>query len=180
MTKLFRPDLDNRHYPVLQNNGHEDALKFGKLNFERLSHVWKTPHFEFYTNGKSSGLRPDISVVMPGIAFRSDLRELLFPESPPEIEFLPIFVSGEAWLLMNCLCAISDYDEGKSILHRAGQGEIFLVQKLAILGRTLRCKFFTVDGSNRAYIYVTEPFVNRVRELGLKGLNFKLIGNTVA
>lgn len=176
MTKIFRPDPDNIHYPVLWNNP-SDIVKFSDLNFKGVKSNWQTFHFDFYRKGKSQGREPDIACLTPGFAFRSNLQEHLFPEVSENIELLPIIVADEEWLLVNCLNSISKCNESRSILHKDSTGTIFMVQKLFVDEFPVdQEELFTLDKSNRSTIFVTESFVNRVKQLSLKGMRFKEIG----
>lgn len=40
-------------------------------------------------------------------------------------------------------------------------------------------ELFVIDGSNRAYTYLLESLVDRIKALGLNGLTFKEIGRIV-
>ncbi|PWF45024.1 hypothetical protein C7C56_018645 [Massilia glaciei] len=93
------------------------------------------------------------------------------------LELLPLKVEGKDWKLLNCLNSIDNVDEKRSILHRDDSGKIFMVQKLVINNLAVdKNEFFTIQDSNRSSIFVIESFVNRVRQLGLKGLQFRHIG----
>lgn len=178
MSKIFRPDVSNVHCPLLIRDAN-DRNKLNGLNFRKMADKWKPIHFEFY-GGEKGGARPDITYILPCLAFQAGLKSQLFPFNSDELEFLPIVASGDDWLIVNCLKATNCYDEAKSLLHRDQTGEIFMVQKL-ILTTPLPegSELFVIDGSNRAYTYLLESLVDRIKDLGLNGLTFKEIGRIV-
>lgn len=176
MTKIFRPDPSNIHYPLLVRDAN-DQRNLNGLNFRKMADDWMPIHFEFYIGEKKEGRRPDITYKVPCLAFRSELQSQIFPFKSDDLEFLPIVASGEDWLMVNCLRTTNCVDETRSLLHRDQTGQIFFVQKLTVTARLPEhSELFTIDGSNRAYTYLLEPLVNRIKNLGLEGLTFKEIG----
>ena len=176
MTKIFRPDVSNVHYPLLLRDAH-DRSNLNALNFRKMADNWTPIHFEFYVGEKKTGRRPDITYILPCLAFRTELQDLIFPFKSDDLEFLPIVASGEDWLIVNCLLTTNGYDEAKSLLHRDQTGQIFMVQKLTVTAPLPESsELFTIDGSNRAYTYLLESLVDRIKGLKLDGLTFKEIG----
>lgn len=179
MNKIFRPDVSNSHQPILLSDSSKHEM-LATLNFRKMSDEWVSLHFDFFVDKKKKGRRPDITNMMPCIAFREELRESIFPVENADVELLPIVVSGEDWLIVNCLRSTSAIVESKSVLHRDGSGTIFMVQKLVVLSSELEdAEIFTVDGSNRSYSFLVDSFVNRVVDLKLEGLTFAEIGETI-
>lgn len=176
MIKIFRPDISNRHFPlVLQSE--DDRGKLSSLNFNTLSEVWEPVNFEFVDLEKKNWTRPDVTIILPCLAIRAELQKLIFPDGSPDVEFLPINASGEEWLLVNCLATTGEVNEKESVLYRDSGGQIFMIAKLVINDPQMAsADCFTVDGSNRSYIYLTERLVDRFKRSGLKGVTFKEIG----
>lgn len=178
MPKFFRPDVSNLHCPLLMRDAH-DRSKLSGLNFRKMADNWTPIHFEFY--GEKGSARPDITYILPCLAFQAGLKSQIFPFESDELEFLPIVVSGDDWLIVNCLRATNRYDEAKSLLHRDQTGEIFMVQNLIVTTPLPEgSELFVIDGSNRAYTYLLESLVDRIKNLGLNGLTFKEIGRIVS
>jgi hypothetical protein len=142
-----------------------------------MADKWVPYEFDFYVGDKKNGRRPDITNMMPCLAFRRELKDLILPLQDDYLELLPIKASGEDWLILNCLRTTNCYDEGESILHRDPTGQIFMVQKLRITNQSIGdAELFTVDGSNRSYTYLLQPMVDRILGLHLEGLTFRAIG----
>lgn len=138
--------------------------------------------FEFQAVDKKSTKLPSIcTVYLPGVlAFRADLKSALFPSKCDELEFLPINVAGEQWLLMNCLKTMQQFDEAKSQVLRGLSGDIFMVVKLHVTDPVARdCEMFTLAGSNRTQLFVRSSLKERVKKLRLEGITFQHIGEVV-
>lgn len=178
MNRIYRPDVSNFHQPLLLSVP-EDYGRLEGLNVRRMADVWKPLDFDFYINPKKAQLRPDITNAMPCLAFRRELKDVIFPVENPNLEFLPIIASGDEWLIVNCLQTISTFDEANSIVHRDPGGTIFMIKKLVVPNSSINASIFTVDGSNRSCIYLLDPFVERIKALALEGLTFTTIGEVV-
>ena len=138
---------------------------------------WKEFDLNFFRDGKPQVMEPNITNLVPCIAFKADLEDVLFPHGKHGLEFLPFKVEGKDWKLLNCLNSIDHVDEKHSILHRNDSGIIFMVQRLVLNDLLVDdIEFFTLEKSNRSSIFVTELFVNRVKQFGLKGLQFRHVG----
>jgi len=139
--------------------------------------------FEFKAVDKKNIKLPCIcTVYLPGVlAFRANLKAELFPPNKcAELEFLPIGVCGEQWLLMNCLKTVRLFDEEKSQVMRGLNGDIFMVLKLHITDPAATdCEMFTLAESNRTQLFVRSSFKARVDKLRLTGISFQHIGQVV-
>jgi len=176
MKSIFRPEPQSGYGSILLSNS-DDWSRMAALNFERQGATWKSLNFEFYNDEKRKKSEPDIAVVVPGVAVRKELAEKIFFDVLDDIEILPISVSGQAWVLANCLVSTRGMDLKKSFYHRDPSGRIFLIQKMFVNDPELSSKLaFTIDGSNRSTVFVLERFVQRVHELGLQGIKFKAVG----
>lgn len=101
---------------------------------------------------------------MPCLAFHRKWVEKLFPHASPDVELLPILVRDEEWVLVNCLKSVDALDLPSSILHRDPGGTIFMVQKLTIAEPMLAgAEMFVLNNSDRSYTFLTETFVERVK-----------------
>ena len=83
MTKIYRPDPDNLHYPLLWKHPAGFVELCGGLNFKSVKESWFAPDLYFYKEGKEEGLEPDMASLVPGIAVRRDLADVLFVEPNP-------------------------------------------------------------------------------------------------
>ena len=114
------------------------------------------------------------------LAFRADLKAALFPSKCDKLEFLPINVAGERWLLMNCLKTVRQFDEAKSQVLRGLNGDIFMVINLHVTDPVARdCEIFTLAGSNHTQLFARTSLKERVKKLRLEGITFQRIGEVV-
>jgi hypothetical protein len=178
MNKIYRPDVSNLHQPLLLSAS-ENYGRLDGLNVRRMSDGWQPLNFDFYINPKKSQRRPDITNTLPCLAFRRELRDLIFPVDSPDVELLPILASGDEWLIVNCLSSIKSFDEGRSVVHRDPGGTIFMIKRLVVPTSSINASIFTVNGSNRSSTYVLDPFVDRIKALEVEGLSFTVIGEIV-
>lgn len=174
--KIYTPQVSNDYQSILacSSAGREVQSLF---NTRSLLAGWEVLDFEFKKFNKSKGKIPDISLLNGGFALRSDLKHAIFPVPCHELEFLPIKVSGQEWLVVNCLRAIGGYDHENSVAYRGLDGKIFMVIHLIVTDHALaQCEMFVVDDSNRANLFLLPSFMERITVLGLRGLVFKAIG----
>lgn len=176
MSKIYVPCVSNNHSSVILKDA-DDRKKLSGMHLSSMSGSWVPLNFEFFWPKKGHSIFPQITYIVPSIAVRADLVEMVVPNERKDIELLPIIVSGENWVIINCLQEASDIDERLSEMRRGINGQIFMIKKL-IVKRPLAngAEIFTVAGSNRAYTYVLDSFVERVTSAKLSGLIFKPIG----
>lgn len=137
-------------------------------------------HFEL-TNKKAAKI-PDICTVYNSgiIAFSIELINLILPNSHIAIELIPIQVNGKPWVILSCLQSAIDIDIENSQIMRGLSGEIFSITKIRVTDTKARdWEMFTIDGSNRTQLFVTESFRDRIEKSKLKGITFKEIGEIV-
>ena len=135
--------------------------------------------FEFEAEDKTNLQISNIcTVYMSGIlAFRADVKADLFPRACVGLEFLPITVGAEPWLLLNCLNTVMQFDEKKSSVMRGMDGGIFMVLKLTVSDPVApQDELFTLAQSNRSQLFALPSFKSRVERLRLQGISFHRIG----
>ena len=120
MQKLFATETSNFCQSLLLRDFSEWTKISGHLNRDSLLKGWEPLEFSFQVSDKGADTKPDICPVYisGAIAFRGDLKQKIFPSPCCEVEFLPIRVSEEEWMLLNCLKTTRQYDSQKSQLHR--------------------------------------------------------------
>jgi hypothetical protein len=148
-----------------------------RLHFERLGENWEVLDFHFLSEDSNILPVPDVASVARSLVFRPEIKEILFPEDNPNIEFLEISVSGERWFILNCLISTAKMDQKRSSFSKSISGQIFSFYKLIVVDSGVQdVPFFTIDGSNRANLFVLDSFVSRFNALGLQGVDFMEIG----
>lgn len=175
INKIYELHVSNDFAPIAPvNQKSEDILP--RFNMHPLLDNWEILNYEFQiAPGGNANALPDLSLVVGGgLVFRRDLKEQIFPFHCDSLEFLPIRVAGQDWLLLNCLTMTSGYDSDESVLYRGLEGDVFMVIHLVVTDATLVSReIFVIEDSNRAFLYVFPTFVDRIESLRLKGLTFK-------
>lgn len=183
MKPLFTIQSSNKHQPLLLHDFADWGSLGAVLNRSSLVGGEFPNSFDFKQVDEQGVFLPDICTVyiFGALAFRADLKEQLFPNPSKNLEFLPITASGKPWLLLNCLQAVSGIDPDGSTVMRGLNGEICLVMKLRVTDpQAHEWDVFTLTNSNRAQLFVSSAFVERVKGLKLKGISFQEIGEVVA
>jgi hypothetical protein len=145
----------------------------GSINFDATGKSWTPLQFNFYSDEADEKKEPDIAVVVPSIAIRKGVAEQVFLDELSHVEALPITVSGQEWVLLNCLVCTKGMNLEKSIYHRDPSGVIFLIREMFVSDSDIHDKLiFTIDESNRSTCFVLEQFVKRVQKMKLRGLKF--------
>lgn len=179
MESVYATEASSRHLTLVLENGHEWQALEGKINRQSLAKSWTPLRFRFEAIGKTAVQTPTIcTVYLPGVlAFRAELRDVLFPTPCAELEFLPIAVGAESWLLLNCLKSTNGYDSRESLMARGDKREVFMIQRILVTDDSVReCGVFTVADSNRGQLLVLASVKDRVTKSGAQGIEFREIG----
>ncbi len=173
--KIYCGEVSNVHKALMWRNL-KDLAPIDFLNRDSVVADW-SGHEGMFVDTTNKLPQPDITMLIPGFAFRSRLSELVFPRPPVDIEFLPFGVEGEGWVFANSLRSTSAYDPGASTFMRSINGQIIFIFKLVVTDSALKnSEVFTISDSNRAVPIFTEPFVRRLEKAEVNRMNFKEIG----
>jgi hypothetical protein len=183
--KLYVLQPSNQYKMALMVNFEEDFQLLGEWGWKSLRQIWRP--LKYTLNLKKTEKRngavnhPDICKCnSPGVLFRANLVNEIFPDRIDEIELLPVLVDGEDWLFINCLKTTEFYDKERSkFLRDAGEnGQIFMIQHVVVTDSSVKdVELFTIADSNRVWIIATESFVDRIKKIGINGLDFREIGS---
>jgi hypothetical protein len=166
-------------------------LEFPRMhNIRALEHGWQEASLE-WNKTKNKDATPDISKVFGyggALCFRRSMAQRLFPYSTTELEFLPARLDDQEWVLLNCLRVTRSIDLDSSDVEYLEVADhppwIFDVGWLNIVDRSalewdVFCIPNSTDPSTPRRFFVTDLFVDRVQQLGLRGLEFKHVGYIV-
>lgn len=118
MKKIYRLSSEENYQSVVAIDAKKIQKCVMNLNRTPLLDFWIPLKFEYHASTAEAIYRPDIYRVHGSIAFLENFKDAIFPTNSEELEFLPIVVSNDRWLLVNCLKTTSKYDEEKSSLFR--------------------------------------------------------------
>lgn len=92
-------------------------------------------------------------------------------------EMLPVIISGEEYFLFNVTRVIDALDESRSdIVRFEGKSKILDIEGHWFIEERLgKAIIFKIPQMITSDVFVTEPFVQRVRSTGLKGFRFPLL-----
>lgn len=181
--KLFKVSCDIEYQaPLLENPDVDEPSLEGK-EWRSLCEGWHPLAFTFEADERITNKgwcikQPDLCLYNDGLFFRGDLVDVIFPEKPAELEFLPVLIDGDDWWLLNCLKTTRAYDPKRSRFSRGGERQqIDMIDYLVLHDATVEpVGLFTLEDSNRYSLLATESFVERIHKLDLKGVDFDEIG----
>ena len=177
-----------------------DATVRGDVNMSTtpLLSGWSEAPMEWHRSKKKDQL-PDITLPFTcgSVCFRASMASALFRDASADLEFLAATAEGEDWLVLHCLRstrAIDHKSSDLSILEIPDSPEvrdfpptingIRWINVIEAIALAERWEVFCVPASSHPMAYrhllLTDVFVDRVRGLGLKGLEFKHVGYIVA
>ncbi len=178
--KIFSTQPTNGYPLIVLDDFSDWPLLDQRIHRLRLGADWKPLKFKFDPDAKVRRGLPDVtcSYLTGLVALRKPARDVLFPVPDDAIEFLPIYVDGGDWLLVNCLASVKSYGPQASSLRRdRGSGQIYWPEYVEFPNRPrLDGEIFTLEDSNRAELLVIEPFRDRYARNSLKGLGFREVG----
>jgi hypothetical protein len=180
-----------------------DFEKFSRGGYEQLRNQslildWQPVDIEWCRNRKSDRLgEMGTLYTVNDVCFRRSDSQKLFPTLPADVELLPLRLGDEDWVLLNCLRSATAIDRESSDLwittlpdlpeYKGVQPWISeirwinLVEPWALAERwEVLCVPASTDTMAYRHLVLTDVFVDRVRSLGLRGLDFKHVGYIVA
>lgn len=143
-----------------------------------LGKTWVVEDFEWCSDYK--GLpRPDMSMAAGVACLPASLAESVFPDRRG-LELLPIRIEGEEWLVVHALGIVDGVDLPSADFSMTTVPELRVYKWLNLVHpQPLPGEFLRLRGSSYGP-HVTETFVDRVKALGLEGLQFELVGHVIA
>lgn len=180
MRKLFATQSALKHQALLcEPSQWENIREF--INRKPMPDADSVPEFKFKEFKEKSADFPRIcTVYFPGVlAFRRELKNKIFPIYSGNLEFFPITVLNEPWLLLSCLQA-AEIDVNSSSVMRGINGEIWHIMNIFVTDPKAKSwEIFTLKDSNRTQIFVTNTFRERIQKLGLNEIGFKEAGELI-
>jgi hypothetical protein len=175
-TKIYSIDISNDCKSILPGDSVPPITEM-QFNKNSLLKSWNIYQYELHEFGKKVSKIPDIWIINGALAIRFDLKELIFPTENKGLEFLPILVGGQDWLIVNCMNATDSYSREESVLYSGPEGQVFMIIHLVITDVLIEQKeVFVLEGSNRATLFMFPSIVERITKLKLNGISFREIG----
>jgi hypothetical protein len=176
--RVYLLRADSNHYEsFIMRVGHlfEFARRFDGKPFKRS---WKDVEIGLdpgrFPKGDTPSLIPGVPI-FSGKAVKA-LQDVLEQNG----ELLPVIVGGEEYFLFNVTTVVDALDEPRSeVIRFNGSNKVLTISSYSFFGEKLASRIiFKIPQMLRGDVYVTEPFVKRVRSAGLKGFWFPLVWNS--
>ena len=154
----------------------KDIVEFNRLFDGRsMRKTWAgTGSFAFIPRRKPKGDTPGLSTHIPIFSVRAVkvLADLLKGHG----ELLPITCDGEDYLVCNVTRVIDALDEKESELDLFDSGRIMNIVRYSFFQDNLaRANIFKIPQYVLGRVFVTAPFVARVKEANLTGFKFRRV-----
>lgn len=188
ITKIFNLwPADGYTHPVLLSKGRApeqmertyEQLARPRRDAEPIGKSWAVEDFEWDPDDKELP-RAGISTTAIGVpCLPASLADSVFPDRHG-FELLPIRVAQQDWLIVHPLGVVDatvDLDSSELIPTTVPGQHVYKWVNL-VHPQPLLVEFLRLRGSVYGP-HVTESFVDRVNSLGLKGLQFELIGHVI-
>jgi len=152
----------------------QDLTFYEAIGWNSIKSGWAVQRARFLDDAHE---KLNAGVVSPGgLVATERLAHDLLNKIRADCELLPTSVGGGRWELLNVLSSIREFDRTRSEVFSDSDGRIFWIHKLFIPRCEAAWDIFTLSASNRASIFVTDQFVEAAKELGMKGVDFKRVG----
>jgi hypothetical protein len=134
----------------------------------------KRAEFRFVPRRLPKGDTPSFTSNIP--VFNRNAVNALYDMLEPNGELLPIICEGENYFLFNVTRLINALDEDSCDLERFDDGRIMDIDRYSFFKDRLRgTVVFKLPQDSLGWVYVTDPFVMRVKATGLRGFKFPLV-----
>lgn len=169
-------DADVEKYLSIYYSNSDDIVEFNRrFDGSSLKKSWTgKEEFEFGQDRLPKGDTPGLSSHIP--VFSPRAVEILADLLKDGGELLPITCEGEDYFLFNVTRLIDALDQDESELERLSTGRIMAIDRYSFVkSRLMGVNIFKLPQKPLSYPYVTDAFVRRVEESGLKGFEFRLV-----
>lgn len=173
--KIFKAQISNGFQAIVPLDSYS-ARVISLINSKSMANDWVVPEFDFSEVGKSIK-KQNCGLLGGGFIIPEEAVDKLFLKKDEKIEFLPILISSEKWIILNCLNLVKNFNSDESIFFRGPEDQIFLINHLVIELKDLpEGELFVVDGSNRSSLFTSYNFVKKFSGAGFFGVEFKEAG----
>ena len=175
--RAYELRADCNHYQMVLPPDEADWDVLHEFDGRSLSDDWRPVHVEVFRDGGSNrdlphGNFPLLASHIP--VFDARALEVLEDLLVGHGEFLPLECSSNRYYALNITCLANALDEEHSVIRRFDDGSIMHIPEPALYGERIQdLTIFKLQQRPKGRPFVTQPFVDRVEETGLKGFLFK-------
>ena len=167
--KIYLLESDVSKYKWIHPVNEDDWDIIGNIDGSIISKGWKSIDLEFIN--KLIGDFPNL--LSGAIVISKKAKDIIEPIIGNNSEFLTVRVLGEySYLIMNVLNQNDWLDKAKSSYKSFSDGRIRQINNYVFFEDKLREDIIFRLSAYRCNIYVTDKFINIIKENNLKGLKF--------
>jgi len=173
---VFILDADVNKYRGIYYADDETVVEFNqRFDGRPMKLTWTgKEEFHYVTGRLREGDTPGLSSHIP--VFNAKAVEVLKDLLEPNGELLPIACDGVGLFLFNVTRFSDALDEANCDLVRFDDGRIMIIDRYSFIKAELVGEIaFKLRQEPLSWVYVTDPFVERVRVAKLKGFEFRLV-----
>jgi hypothetical protein len=174
--KVHILDADVDKYRGLYYTNNDRVTEFNRrFNGTPMKSSWRiVKDFAFVPADLPKGDTPGLSSHIP--VFNMKAARILADYLESSGEFLPIICDGEKYFLFNATRVVDALDEKNSRLKLFHDGRIMYIDRYFFSKDKLAgTVVFKLPQKPLGWVYVTDPFVERVRRAKLTGFKFPLV-----
>lgn len=170
---IFDADVNNYRGLYLNAEGVMDFMR--RFNGKPIKRSWTTEQrLKFVPRFGPKGDCPNLGSHVP--VFNSEAVKVLADLLKSNGELLPAICDKEKYFLFNVTRILDALDEDNCELDRFDDGRVMDIDRYSFFEKKLTgAVIFKIPQRLLSLIYVTDPFVNRVKTAGLLGFKFRLI-----
>lgn len=173
---VFILDADVNKYRGIYYTNEDDIVEFNRrFDGAPLGKRWTGKEkFSLTPERLPKGDTPGLSSHIP--VFSARALKVLADFLERRGELLPILCDRETYFLFNVTHVIDALDEPNCDIERFNGGRIMSIDRYAFVEKKLMGEIlFKLPQAPLGWVYVTDPFVDRVKTEGLKGFKFRLV-----
>jgi len=174
--KVYTLRADVGKYRGLYYKNADDVVDFNRrFDGNPMKKNWRGQEkFAFIPRRLPKGDTPGLSTHIP--VFNSKAVKVLADLLQSNGEFLPITCDGKDFFVFNVTRVIDALDEANCELKLFSDGGIMDIVRYAFFYEKLAgVNIFKIPQAVLMDVFVTDPFVDRVKGAGLKGFEFRLV-----
>jgi hypothetical protein len=163
----FAPDVEADHALLHQFDG------------RTLGATWRELSIHAADEPDESARLPDFALLGVVPLFSEQAVEALRDILESHGELLPVRHARRRYLAYNVTTILDALDEERSSIARFSDGNVMSIESYAFRADALRkASIFRIHQLPRAFVYVTEDFVDRARRAELLGFKFRRLWNS--
>lgn len=170
---IYRLDPDNDRFHNFALADESDAAIYHRFNGTPLGDEWKSLEIMAVDTDDELAQLGDHALLGTIPVFSERAIASLADTLKANGEALPLVYSRQPYFAFNVTSVVDALDEGLSKLQRFSSGRVMSIDEFVFRPESVRGRsIFKIPQLPRAFVFVTDDFVDRVRAAGLQGFDF--------